>query len=1535
MRQLKSILVKIVFIIILCSIIISSCAVPASYAKLDLAEGDFYYGGTTKGQYVPQEGIFSWVINVLGELVDWLLGISTMGIRMIVVGYTALIEHWLTNALEIASGIKANGDEVSTTDISTLKDSSNSVTVQGIVYNMIPALDINFFREESGTPYLREIKVTTGIDYDSNGLGKAKIEKKLAVVSPTGLALKCEKCKKPVRDCCSSLIPEEKKRGTDVHIPDNPCNSEGEDACTCKGNCKACKQYAALVEAKDAPVVILKTLIAVWYNIIRILSAAAMLILLIFIGIKSAFSSAASEKAQYKRVFADWVVGVILVFSIHYIMIFAVNINEILVETVRDSANIVNQVQLKQLSSDKKDSMKTDQEIEINVYDEIKTRAYDAKMTVGFSGMMMYVALVWFAIKYTIIYLKRYLTLAVLTLMGPAVGVSYALQKVLTGKGQSFKLWLTEYILNLIIQVVHALIYAVFISSALALSLKNVAGIIIALILMNFSLTAEKIFRRIFNLDASGKGLLSATENAGDPAQMQAKIKTLQGMVVGGKPAAKMLTALPTKAVKTIGAGAAAAAGAVLPKVGAAGKDLLDKRKRNKANKANKSSNSSSNSEELTDPVQLAESKLKDTVEQSSGSGRNNSKPKDTSGEAVLEGDKQPLDLVDSSDASEDTEVGSEDTKTTKTNENKVESENTNTEGQSESKEPNSAEQKSNNKIDENYVEKMVAQLTSMKGVIGQLSTADVLKAHLKETMDVNNFFDVSIDANGNEHYKLKQGLIFGRRYIDPETGKVVTDKSITAYNQIGDKLFRFTKEDKKLIKDVLKKSFGAVTGIPVAILGALIAVENPLMGFAMMSNVSRTLKFYNEAKPVSRFGRYSLKKFASPVLSAKYYSELAKKNRLKSEELLKANSSKTLKRHPDFVSKMKRNLCTPRTIGTLAAGTLGFVALGAIGGVAGGIATASVIKSINKANSVGYIPEDNEEEPVYKNKYNPYNLASPTKLFEGQNSSLLGKIEKHHHDQLKKQIAECEQEVFEDISKATAGQIHNKQKSILEKAFEDIEEKQQIEYWLRLGYIYDPKTKKFVKMKKDDDTDVKSKDLVKEVEVETTVGNTTEIKSRPLTQADIAIINKEIENVIVEISNGSQIDVNDEKTLDYITDALSSKLQKANIISSRQNVSALFKEKNTLKKAIKTKSEVVNREIEKATKTELELSNKETTVISEAIDSAVNEELINALSSSTEIKPENIDEEKIYNSIAEKLQPKQKNEPKEKSESESSIDSKKEKNKKSEKSKVKQEEASTSKISPEKEQIYRQAIHIMLENKTEQVNQINVEKPQNIQVKRESRPQSENRRIKDTITQLAKKNIEMKHEPTQEQKEEVTTEVKKASKKAIKQKLDQIKKIDFDSLDSKIDESRTEKDDLTLQLLLVKKELAQKAEAINIAAEETLGRKVKRKTKTNALTLEAIRKKSEETAEYNKLKKKKVNYELRNRIVTDIDITHLDEKKQKEYEALKANIDAQKAKVVEAEAKVERRQKENGPITDANKTFTRGLDDFLKKYND
>ena len=77
-----------------------------------------------------------------------------------------------------------------------------------------------------------------------------------------------------------------------------------------------------------------------------------------------AISTIASDKAVYKRMFVDWVVGMIMLFTLHYFMIFVVTLNGIAVGIVEKSANEVNKASLQQAS----------QSLGLNLHDELHSK---------------------------------------------------------------------------------------------------------------------------------------------------------------------------------------------------------------------------------------------------------------------------------------------------------------------------------------------------------------------------------------------------------------------------------------------------------------------------------------------------------------------------------------------------------------------------------------------------------------------------------------------------------------------------------------------------------------------------------------------------------------------------------------------------------------------------------------------------------------------------------------------------------------------------------------------------------------------------------------------------------------------------------------------------------------------------------------------------------------------------------------------------------------------------------------------------------
>ena len=70
----------------------------------------------------------------------------------------------------------------------------------------------------------------------------------------------------------------------------------------------------------------LRGTISKWYVGLRNIALVCMMIVLLYIGIRMLLSTLASDKAKYKQMLQDWLMGVLILFLMHYIMAFSVTL---------------------------------------------------------------------------------------------------------------------------------------------------------------------------------------------------------------------------------------------------------------------------------------------------------------------------------------------------------------------------------------------------------------------------------------------------------------------------------------------------------------------------------------------------------------------------------------------------------------------------------------------------------------------------------------------------------------------------------------------------------------------------------------------------------------------------------------------------------------------------------------------------------------------------------------------------------------------------------------------------------------------------------------------------------------------------------------------------------------------------------------------------------------------------------------------------------------------------------------------------------
>lgn len=263
-----------------------------------------------------------------------------------------------------------------------------------------------------------------------------------------------------------------------------------------------------------------------WYVALRNIGLVMMLIILLYVGIRMLLSTLASDKAKYKQMLTDWFMGIVILFTIHYVMVFAVTIVNGITKVVSSSveSNAFTVVmedkddKISQVLEEGGEDMKafidesTGKKViswPTNLMGSLRLRAQLANWGSEYIGYAIcFIVLVIFTGFFILTYMKRVLYMAFLTLMAPLVAVTYPIDKLSDGSAQGFNKWFKEYIFNLLIQPMHLLLYYVLITSAFDLAGKNV---IYALVAMGFMIPAEKILRSFFGFDKSATAPSMAT----------------------------------------------------------------------------------------------------------------------------------------------------------------------------------------------------------------------------------------------------------------------------------------------------------------------------------------------------------------------------------------------------------------------------------------------------------------------------------------------------------------------------------------------------------------------------------------------------------------------------------------------------------------------------------------------------------------------------------------------------------------------------------------------------------------------------------------------------------------------------------------------------------------------------------------------------------------------------------------------------------------------------------------------------------------
>lgn len=227
----------------------------------------------------------------------------------------------------------------------------------------------------------------------------------------------------------------------------------------------------------------IKQMVAKWYVAIRKLAIVIALVILIYIGIRMTISTLGDDKAKYKKMLINWLIGFCLIFLFQYIATVAITVAEGILEIIPEQNNNLEATILK--GNGNADSK------------ALKNKMSNTKGWNYVTACILYWIIIYYQLKFLLLYLKRLLSTALLLLISPLISATYCIDKVKDDKAQAYKNWIKEFLVNVFIQPLHAIIYIVFIASAAEIA---AAAPLLAILFFGALSRGEKIIKNIFNM---------------------------------------------------------------------------------------------------------------------------------------------------------------------------------------------------------------------------------------------------------------------------------------------------------------------------------------------------------------------------------------------------------------------------------------------------------------------------------------------------------------------------------------------------------------------------------------------------------------------------------------------------------------------------------------------------------------------------------------------------------------------------------------------------------------------------------------------------------------------------------------------------------------------------------------------------------------------------------------------------------------------------------------------------------------------------
>ncbi len=228
----------------------------------------------------------------------------------------------------------------------------------------------------------------------------------------------------------------------------------------------------------------LKQNVAIWYIAIRNIAIVGSALIIIYVAIRLALAvtkGEAAERARYNKMIMSWLIGFILIFVVQYIVRILFYASSLITDFI---SNIIPE-----------DSTEANMEkiIIVESWNNIVAQKGINKLLY----VVEYWALVYYQLKFFLMYAKRSLETFFLMIISPLVCMLYPIDFIGDGRSQSFQVWIKTLLGYILLQPIHLCIYVVFMFTASEISAQ---APLVAIVFFAALSNGEKIIKSLFGL---------------------------------------------------------------------------------------------------------------------------------------------------------------------------------------------------------------------------------------------------------------------------------------------------------------------------------------------------------------------------------------------------------------------------------------------------------------------------------------------------------------------------------------------------------------------------------------------------------------------------------------------------------------------------------------------------------------------------------------------------------------------------------------------------------------------------------------------------------------------------------------------------------------------------------------------------------------------------------------------------------------------------------------------------------------------------